>query len=162
MPAGTREGGAMPGPAPELMQTAADRAFGRLAASTGTLVIEAVSNTRAQNKPFITRETPSITRETPSGAGWLRRVVLARCRNASRPVKAEACGLADGPAEPETLETTEARAIQGTGLGLPIVRQIVQMCSGRVWATSETGRGSVFHVELPLMEAASQGPSAAA
>ena len=60
------------------------------------------------------------------------------------------------------LETTETRAIQGTGLGLPIVRQIVQMCSGRVWATSETGRGSVFHVELPLMEAASQGPSAAA
>ena len=60
------------------------------------------------------------------------------------------------------LETTETRAIQGTGLGLPIVRQIVQMCSGRVWATSEAGRGSVFHVELPLMEAISQGPSAAA
>jgi len=60
------------------------------------------------------------------------------------------------------LETTETRAIQGTGLGLPIVRQIVQMCSGRVWATSETGRGSVFHVELPLMEAVSEGPSAAA
>jgi len=59
------------------------------------------------------------------------------------------------------LETTETRAIQGTGLGLPIVRQIVQMCAGKVWATSETGRGSVFHVELPLMEAASQAPGAA-
>jgi signal transduction histidine kinase len=59
------------------------------------------------------------------------------------------------------LETTETRAIQGTGLGLPIVRQIVQMCSGRVWATSESGRGSVFHVELPLTEAASQSPNPA-
>jgi signal transduction histidine kinase len=59
------------------------------------------------------------------------------------------------------LETTETRAIQGTGLGLPIVRQIVQMCAGKVWATSETGRGSVFHVELPLMETASQSPGAA-
>jgi signal transduction histidine kinase len=59
------------------------------------------------------------------------------------------------------LETTETRAIQGTGLGLPIVRQIVQMSAGKVWATSETGRGSVFHVELPLMEAATQGPGAA-
>jgi len=56
---------------------------------------------------------------------------------------------------------TESRAIQGTGLGLPIVRQIVLMCAGKVWATSETGRGSVFHVELPLMEAASQGSGAA-
>ena len=59
------------------------------------------------------------------------------------------------------LETTETRAIQGTGLGLPIVRQIVQMSEGKVWATSEPGRGSVFHVELPLLEAATQGATAA-
>src|SRR5882762_2728932 len=103
MPAGTRDGGAMPGPAPELLQTAADLALGRLAASTGAAVIEATTSTRAQKKPF-------ITRETPSGAGWLRRVLLARCRNASRPVKAEACSVADGPAEPET--PTEAQTDQ--------------------------------------------------
>ena len=59
------------------------------------------------------------------------------------------------------LETTETRAIQGTGLGLPIVRQIVQMCEGKVWATSESGQGSVFHVQLPLLEATAQGTSAA-
>jgi signal transduction histidine kinase len=51
------------------------------------------------------------------------------------------------------LETTETRVIQGTGLGLPIVRQIVQLSGGRVWATSEAGQGSVLHVELPLLEA---------
>jgi signal transduction histidine kinase len=48
------------------------------------------------------------------------------------------------------VETVETRNIQGTGLGLPIVRQIVQLCEGKVWATSEAGRGSVFHVQLPL------------
>jgi signal transduction histidine kinase len=51
------------------------------------------------------------------------------------------------------VETAETRSIQGTGLGLPIVRQIVQLCKGRVWATSESGQGSVFHVELPLLGA---------
>jgi signal transduction histidine kinase len=52
------------------------------------------------------------------------------------------------------VETTETRSIQGTGLGLPIVRQIVQLCEGKVWATSESGQGSVFHVQLPLVEPA--------
>jgi signal transduction histidine kinase len=50
------------------------------------------------------------------------------------------------------VETIEARSISGTGLGLPIVRQIVQLCEGKVWATSESGQGAVLHVELPLLE----------
>jgi signal transduction histidine kinase len=48
------------------------------------------------------------------------------------------------------VESGITRGIQGTGLGLPIVRQIVTMHGGRVWAESEIGRGSVFHVVLPL------------
>jgi len=59
------------------------------------------------------------------------------------------------------IETTETRAIQGTGLGLPIVRQIVQLSEGKVWATSEVGQGSVLHVQLPLPEAAALAPIAA-
>jgi signal transduction histidine kinase len=46
------------------------------------------------------------------------------------------------------IETTHN--IQGTGLGLPIVRQIVHLFDGKVWATSSSGEGSVFHVQLPL------------
>ncbi|HEU5288239.1 MAG TPA: ATP-binding protein [Candidatus Limnocylindria bacterium] len=48
------------------------------------------------------------------------------------------------------VESRETKGIQGTGLGLPIVRQIVSMHGGRVWAESEVGRGSTFHVHLPL------------
>ena len=48
------------------------------------------------------------------------------------------------------IETDTTRGIQGTGLGLPIVRQIVTMHGGKVWAESEIGRGSLFHVVLPL------------
>ena len=47
------------------------------------------------------------------------------------------------------VESPATRYIQGTGLGLPIVRQIVQLHGGTVWAESNVGEGSVFHITLP-------------
>lgn len=57
------------------------------------------------------------------------------------------------------IETEQTRGVQGTGLGLPIVRLIVTMHGGRTWAESAIGRGSIFHVMLPLA-ASSQGVEA--
>ncbi len=54
---------------------------------------------------------------------------------------------------------TEARR-QGTageatyGLGLSICRQIVAAHDGEIWLESETGNGSTFYVQLPIMEEA--------
>jgi signal transduction histidine kinase len=42
------------------------------------------------------------------------------------------------------------RAVSGSGLGLSIVKQIVDRHEGRIWADEEPGGGSVFTVELPL------------
>jgi len=54
------------------------------------------------------------------------------------------------------VDSQATKDIQGTGLGLPIVRQIIQLHGGKVWAESELGRGSVFHVLLPLAGAGAQ------
>jgi PAS domain S-box-containing protein len=44
----------------------------------------------------------------------------------------------------------EARTREaGTGLGLFIVKHLVEAQAGRVWAESRVGQGSVFHVTLP-------------
>jgi signal transduction histidine kinase len=57
------------------------------------------------------------------------------------------------------VESLATRHIQGTGLGLPIVRQIVQLHGGTVWAESTVGEGSVFHVRLPRGAAAGSAVS---
>jgi two-component system sensor histidine kinase PilS (NtrC family) len=49
----------------------------------------------------------------------------------------------------------------GTGLGLAIVYQIVQAHEGKVWARSETGKGTSFVLRLRRMQVASAGPPAA-
>jgi signal transduction histidine kinase len=39
---------------------------------------------------------------------------------------------------------------QGTGLGLPISRQIVEHFGGRLWVESSLGKGATFSFTLPL------------
>lgn len=41
---------------------------------------------------------------------------------------------------------------KGTGLGLPICREIIEQHDGRIWVESELGKGSTFSFALPVEE----------
>lgn len=43
-------------------------------------------------------------------------------------------------------------AISGLGIGLYLVKKIVELLGGRVWAESIAGQGSTFYLELPLAQ----------
>jgi signal transduction histidine kinase/CheY-like chemotaxis protein len=54
-------------------------------------------------------------------------------------------------------DETEVRRFGGTGLGLSIAKQLVELMGGKIWAQSEIGKGSTFHIKLPL--ALANGPA---
>jgi PAS domain S-box-containing protein len=58
--------------------------------------------------------------------------------------------------------TVQQMAIQGTGLGLPIVKDIVESHHGTIGVESRPGQGTTFTIELPLAETFERGRTAEA
>ncbi len=50
----------------------------------------------------------------------------------------------------QQVDASDSRQKGGTGLGLAICRHIVERHNGKIWVESVLGKGSVFHIELPL------------
>jgi signal transduction histidine kinase len=58
------------------------------------------------------------------------------------------------------VDSGSTRRYGGTGLGLGLAARLTRLMGGRLWAESELGRGSVFHVLVPLPATATTVPSA--
>ncbi len=50
------------------------------------------------------------------------------------------------------VDSSTSRVYGGTGLGLALVKEFVEMHKGKVWVESEEGKGSTFKVKLPQQE----------
>jgi PAS domain S-box-containing protein len=60
----------------------------------------------------------------------------------------------------EQLDSGIARKFEGTGLGLVMVKSLVELHGGSIWVESEPGKGSRFWVRLPVSRADAQRPAA--
>ena len=58
------------------------------------------------------------------------------------------------------VETADGKRSAGTGLGLPICKQIVQRHGGEIGVTSQVGQGSCFFFRIPLSQSQGKMPPA--
>jgi signal transduction histidine kinase len=73
----------------------------------------------------------------------------------------EVCDTGIGIAEDELdmvfkrfyqIDSSSTRKFGGTGLGLAICKKIIEWHNGTIWARSIQGKGSVFHILLPVKQ----------
>ena len=48
------------------------------------------------------------------------------------------------------IESSLYRKVGGTGLGLPIAKQLIEAHNGKIWCDSEENKGSSFHFAIPV------------
>lgn len=92
----------------------------------------------------------------PGGRIWINGRLAARGDSTELVLEVGDTGVGIAPEHHELIfrefaqvDASPSRAHHGTGLGLTIARQLVEVHGGRIWLESEPGRGSRFFFSLP-------------
>ena len=48
------------------------------------------------------------------------------------------------------IDSSLSREVEGTGVGLSIVKEYVERLGGKIWLKSRKGKGTTFFVKIPL------------
>ena len=54
------------------------------------------------------------------------------------------------------IKRPETQGIRGSGLGLYIVKEWVELMGGNIWLESELDKGSTFYITVPLYNSISE------
>jgi signal transduction histidine kinase len=111
-------------------------------------------------RPVFTRGQTSRLRTVARGDGGDGRQAMMPLAQQEVPSLVEICvhdqGIGIPPAHLERVfdrfhrvDTRLTREVNGIGLGLAICKRIVELHGGTIWAESDLGQGSTFHVWLP-------------
>jgi signal transduction histidine kinase len=89
---------------------------------------------------------------TPGGG---RVDISARLDDGQVEIDVADTGPGIAPDQQETIfeefkQAMDAKRAEGTGLGLPLSRKLVELHGGRLWVESEVGRGSTFRFTIPI------------
>lgn len=52
----------------------------------------------------------------------------------------------------EQIDSSSTRAVEGTGLGLPIAKELILMHKGEITFESQVGQGTTFYIRLPIAQ----------
>ena len=129
--------------------------------------IELTSNPRRSSSMPIARRSPSDSeparerrqsiRPIRRPSGWKPSMTACGGAARARPGHRHSAGGARAHLRQVRSRRRAKRAcIQGTGIGLAMVKEIVEVHRGDVRLSSDVGRGSTFMVRLPLSSAASE------
>jgi signal transduction histidine kinase len=95
---------------------------------------------------------------TPEG-GKVELNVILKDHTLRYEVKDSGCGIPkedQGKIFGKLFRATNVRNTEGNGLGLFAAKGAAEAQDGKVWFTSESGKGTTFYVEVPLTEVKEQ------
>lgn len=99
----------------------------------------------------------NVIKYTPEGGKATLEIALSKIKGSNVLIKVSDTGYGIPSSQQDEIftklfrgENVKGKDIEGTGLGLYIVKSIIDHSGGKIWFESQENKGSIFYVTLPL------------